>query len=255
MTNEDVLAIRLGNYTKLSEEESHALRMLARDRVRRVGARVDLVREGERPRSVFLILSGWAYRYKTMEDGRRQIVSFLLPGDLCDLNNFVLAEMDHTISALTALQLVELPHERVAQICEEFPRIGRALWWHMLSSISMQRQWTVSLSRSALERIGHLFCELFLRLQTVGLTRGNMCDLPPTQTELAEATGLTPVHVNRTLQEMRAEGLIVLKDRILEIPDLARLQHAVLFTPNYLHLGQAEAGTSVEKDVAPAVEI
>jgi len=234
----DVLGTRLGNYCRLSEDELQALGTLSRDRPRRQRAKTDLIREGEPPRCVFLILSGWAFRYKAMEDGRRQIINFLLPGDMCDLNNFILSEMDHTISALTAIEFVELAHEKVAEIGDLFPRIARAFWWHMLTSASSQRQWTMNLSRSAIERIGHLFCEVFSRLEAVGLTRGNACDLPVTQIELAEATGLTSVHVNRTLQEMRAAGLVILKEKVLEIPDMARLRHAALFTPNYLHLGR-----------------
>lgn len=107
----------------------------------------------------------------------------------------------------------------------------------------MQREWTVSIGqRSALERLGHLFCELFLRLRAVGLTDGDGdgCDLPLTQNDLGEATGLTPVHVNRTLQDMRKAGLVVLEHRRLTVPDLAALQESALFSPNYLHLGIRE---------------
>jgi len=117
------------------------------------------------------------------------------------------------------------------------PRVVQALWWESLVAAATQREWAVSLGqRDATERMAHLFCELFLRLKTVGLTRGNSCDLPLTQPEMGEATGLSAVHVNRTLQELRASGLIVLRDRTLTIPNFEALAEVALFNANYLHL-------------------
>lgn len=205
--------------------------------IRAIAAKRDLIREGDQPQAMFLLASGWACRYKTLADGRRQIVAFLLPGDLCDLHNHVLGAMDHSIGALTPVQYLEVTHDRVAEVVTIYPRLGRALWWQTLVGLAVQREWTLNNGqRSALERIGHLFCELYHRLKGVGLTQGSGYAFPLTQNDLAEATGLTPVHVNRTLQEMRAAGLIVLKDRVLDIPDLDALEDAVLFTPDYLHL-------------------
>lgn len=241
MATNGILARRLGNFIALDADEHAMLARLSAERVRRSGARTDIAREGEPTQVLRLFLSGWACRYRTLEDGRRQILAFLLPGDLCDLNNDVLSELDHSIGALTPVHYVEIQHDRVAHLLAERPRLARAFWWHMLTSFSIQREWTLNLSRSALERLGNLFCELFFRLRAVGLTQGGRYDLPITQIEMAEATGLTPVHVNRTLQEMRSEGLIILKERVLDIPDIAALQHAVLFSPTYLHLGLAAA--------------
>ena len=117
------------------------------------------------------------------------------------------------------------------------PRVTEAMWWDTLVSTSIQREWIVNLGqRDAFERVGHLLCELYLRLDGVGLTMGNSCELPLVQTDLADATGLSAVHVNRTLKELRAAGLIVLKGRMLHIPDLAALKAATMFNPNYLHL-------------------
>jgi CRP-like cAMP-binding protein len=234
---DDMLVRRLGNFARLTVEEQALLRKVARERVRTLGPRADLIHEGEAPQAVYLVLSGWACRHKVLEDGRRQIVAFLVPGDLSDLNNFVLRTMDHSIAAITDLVFAEIAHDRLARIADGHPRIAHALWWDALVSAAVQREWTVNVGvRSAFERIGHLFCELFLRLRGVGLTRGDSCDMPITQAELAEATGMTPVHVNRTLQDMRAGKLIVLKDRVLTIPDLPALQQSVLFSADYLHL-------------------
>ncbi|WP_222926979.1 Crp/Fnr family transcriptional regulator [Sphingomonas gilva] len=235
--DKDALIRRIRCFTSLSTEEEQVLRQLAGERQRNIGPREDIIREGDPPHLVYLVLNGWACRYKTLEDGRRQILAFLLPGDLCDINNNVLQEMDHSIGAITPVTVAQIGHERIADAVAAFPRLSRALWWHTLTSIAIQREWTVNIGqRSAFERIGHLLCELFARLEAVGLTRGTQCDFPLIQTEIAGATGLTPVHVNRTLQELRGEGLIVLGNRVLDIPDMPRLQAASLFVADYLHL-------------------
>jgi CRP-like cAMP-binding protein len=228
---------RMAQSVDLTAEERSVLHDLARDRVRSFDTRDDIVREGEPPRALNLVLSGWVCRYKMLEDGRRQILAFLVPGDLCDLNNYILEEMDHSLTALTPSLVAQIPHGHVDQAIADHPRLARPFWWHSLTVIAMQREWTMNMGqRTAAERLGSLFCELFLRLAAVGLTDGRGCEFPITQIELAEATGLTPVHVNRTLQDMRAAGLIALRNRMLTIPDFERLAAASLFTPDYLHL-------------------
>lgn len=227
---------KLEHFTRLSEADKDALKGLIR-RVRLFEAGTDIIREGERPEHVNLFLAGWAYRYKQLEDGRRQIVAFFVPGDLCDLHVFVLREMDHAIGAITPVRLAQVPREMLIALMDRHPRVTRALWWETLVDAAIQREWTFNLGRrTALERLAHLLCELFIRLRATGLTDGNTCAFPITQIELADATGLTSVHVNRTLKEMRAAGLIILKGRQLTVPDLAALRKAALFNPNYLHL-------------------
>ncbi len=227
---------KLEHFTRLSEADKDALKGLIR-RVRLFEAGTDIIREGERPEHVNLFLAGWAYRYKQLEDGRRQIVAFFVPGDLCDLHVFVLREMDHAIGAITPVRLAQVPREMLIGLMDRHPRVTRALWWETLVDAAIQREWTFNLGRrTALERLAHLLCELFIRLRATGLTDGDSCAFPVTQVELADATGLTNVHVNRTLREMRTSGLIVLKGRQLTIPHLAALQKAALFNPNYLHL-------------------
>jgi len=206
-------------------------------RVRNFAARVDISREGDRPRDVHLILSGWACRYKQLEDGRRQIVSFFLPGDMCDLNVFILKEMDHSIGTITQVTIADLSREFFDEISAGYPRIATALWWETLVNAAIQREWTMNLGqRTAYERMAHLFCEIFFRLRLAGLTDELSCDFPLTQADLAEATGLSKVHVNRTLQELRAANLVILKGRLLTVPSLERLMDAGLFNPNYLHM-------------------
>jgi CRP-like cAMP-binding protein len=230
------LVRKLERYAKLSADDRAALDELVRQNVRRLRAREDIIREGERPTHISLILQGWACRYKVLEDGRRQIISFFLPGDLCDLNVFVLRQMDHSIGAITPLAYAEVRREAFDSVAER-PRVIQAMWWDSLVMAAVQREWTVNLGqRTAFERVAHLLCELFIRLRAVGLTHGSRCELPVTQAELADAIGLTPVHVNRTLQELRAQGLIILQGKELTIPDLERLKDASLFNDNYLHL-------------------
>ncbi|WP_159716417.1 Crp/Fnr family transcriptional regulator [Geminicoccus flavidas] len=231
------LARKLSHFTRLSASDQAALDLLSRQRVRQVNARHDLIREGDRPDHVNLILSGWACRYKTLEDGRRQIIAILLPGDLCDLNIFILRTMDHSMAAITPVTHAEVSREVLEEVTLKQPRITQALWWDALVTAAIQREWSVSLGqRTALERVGHILCELFVRLRMVGLTNGNCCEFPITQVDLADATGLSAVHLNRTLQELRAGELIVLRDRLLTIRDLPALQVLSLFNPNYLHL-------------------
>ena len=231
------LALRLEAYTKLSKQDRESIDRISRKGVRELGARRDLIREGDKPKSVFLILEGWACRYKQLPDGRRQIVALFIPGDICDLNVYILKEMDHSIGAITALKVAEIPGDDFEQLMQDNPRVMQALFWNELVSASVQREWTLNVGqRTAYERLSHLFVELFLRLRTVGMTNGDSCDFPLTQVDVADASGLTAVHVNRTLQELRREGLIELKGRTLTIPDLDALKNAAMFNDNYLHL-------------------
>jgi CRP-like cAMP-binding protein len=219
-----------------------AIERVSRRGVREIGSRRDLIREGDPPRVVNLILEGWACRYKTLPDGRRQIVSLFIPGDLCDLNVYILKEMDHNIGAITALRVAEIGRDDFEQLMIEHPRIMQALFWDELVTVAIQREWTLNVGqRTAYERISHLLCEMFLRLKVVGLADGTSCHFPLTQLDLADATGLTAVHVNRTLQELRRDGLIELHSKTLTIPDLDALKAAAMFNDNYLHLNREGA--------------
>lgn len=239
---ETALISRLEAYTKLSRDDRAALQKLTQNS-RDVPPRRDLIREGDTPNYVHLVLRGWACRYKTTPDGRRSIVSFFMPGDFCDLNIYILKEMDHSIAAITNLRVAQITRSSMDDLMSSHPRVTQALWWHELVGTAVQREWTHNLAaRSAYERLAHLFVETFLRLRTVGLTTGDSCDFPPTQSDLADATGLTAVHVNRTLQELRSDGLIELERKRLRLPDLPRLMDAAMFNPNYLHLEREGAG-------------
>jgi CRP-like cAMP-binding protein len=208
-------------------------------RQRELPPRHDLVREGDTPKYVHLILDGWACRYKTLPDGRRQILSLFVPGDFCDLNIYILKEMDHNIASISRLKVAHINREEMDELTVTRPRITQALWWAELVNAAVQREWTLNVGqRGAYARISHLFLELFFRLRAVGLSDADSCHFPITQSDIADATGLTAVHVNRMLQELREDGLVELDRKRLRLPDLDRLIDTAMFNPNYLHLGR-----------------
>ncbi len=231
------LISKLESFTKLSDDDKLALDK-ATSQVRVYRAREDIICEGDCPEAVLLLLEGYACRYKQLEDGRRQIMAHFVPGDLCDINVFILRQMDHSIATLTPATLALIPRDTMLDLMAHHPRITLALWWSTLVDEATLRAWVVNLGqRSAYERTAHLLCELFFRLRAVGLTNGNSCTLPITQGELGDTLGLTIVHTNRMLQDLRRNGLVELRGKNLTILDLSALQKVALFHPNYLHLG------------------
>lgn len=208
---------------------------------RQLGPREDLIREGDQPDNVHLIVEGFACRYKLLPDGGRQIMAYLVPGDICDLHVAILGEMDHAIGSLSACKVAELPRQTIEELTSKHVRITRALWWATLVDEATLREWITNLGRRpADKRLAHLFCELLIRLQSVGLASENSYEFPVTQGELADTLGLTPVHVNRTLQELRSNDLIAFNGKELTIKDVGRLKAFADFDPNYLHLKKRE---------------
>ena len=232
---------KLESILVLSDEERDVLRNVS-GTIKTVGPRQDLVREGDRPHECCLILEGFAYRYKLTETGKRQIFSFHIPGDIPDLQSLHIDVMDHSLAALTATKAMFIPHETVCDLMRRCPRIGDAFWRDTLIDAAVFREWFMNLGRrEAYGRMAHLLCEFYVRLRAVGLTNGDVCDMPFTQVELADATGVTNVHANRILQELRGEGLITLRAGSLTVLDWERLKEAGEFDPAYLHLKKAAA--------------
>jgi CRP-like cAMP-binding protein len=235
-TQAQAVVRRLGAFRELSESAVTALEKAVRERILRAGAGQDLVSEGEQLDRIRIVLSGWLSRYKTLEDGRRQIVNFVLPGETCDAHAYLLPCIDHSVGTLTPVIYSEIERERFEELVESDRGLAEALWCETLSNSSIQREWALNIGRRiALERVAHLLCEIVERLRPVGLLEGNSCAFPITQTDLADATGLSVVHLNRTLQELRASGLIVLRERVLTISDLDVLKNVGLFDASYLH--------------------
>ena len=222
-------------------EDREALHELYDD-CREIGARRSLIREGDRPDHVLLMIEGWAARYKLVPDGARQITAFLIPGDFCDLHVTILGAMDHGITTLARSKVAFVPRAKIDAITER-PSLIKAFWWATLVDAAVLRAWIVNIGRrDAAEAIGHLFCELYVRMRNVGLVAGRRFDLPLTQEEIADALGLTAVHVNRVLQRMRAERLIEFRQGMLTLLDYERLEQASGFSANYLHIERRVEG-------------
>ncbi len=230
----EALLQRLSAASGVALEDLAPLEALLRTRLRAAPARTDLGEEGEPASGLRVILSGWASRYKLLGNGKRQLLGFLLPGDICDAYMHWLARMDHSIGTLTDVIYADLRRDEAERLIADHPAIARALWVQTLMDIGAQREWTVSLGqRVAFQRLAHLFFDVHLRLRGVGLTNGNRCDFPATQVDIGDAAGLSPVHVNRTLQDLRAAGLITLSHRRLDIRSLPELRAAAMLHPSY----------------------
>jgi CRP-like cAMP-binding protein len=228
---------RLNALRRLSEAGIAAIKTAVQDKILKAAAGEDLVCEGDRPESVRLFLSGWGFRYKVLDDGRRQIVNFILPGDTCDAHVYLFSKLDYSIAALTPVVYSELSREAFERLVSSDTSVAEAFFCEMLAASSIQREWVISLGRrDALERVAHVICELYERLRVVGLVDGNTFAFPVTQMDMADATGLSAVHLNRTLQELRGSGYITLKDRSLTIHDFQALSNTAMFNLNYLHL-------------------
>lgn len=235
------LIARLRHFDAIEAQDLELLERAA-GRVRRLGAHESLVREGDAPRVVHFLLSGYTCRYKVLGDGRRQITALVVPGDSCDLHGLLLQRMDHGVVTLSSCTVAQVSRDALLELAEERPGIARALWWTTLVDEAILREWIGNIGRrTASQRIAHLFCELLVRLQAVGLAPGNAYEFPMTQAELADAAGLSTVHVNRTLQELRGAGVIALRGKQLTVVDVERLKAMAGFDPAYLHLAPPQA--------------
>jgi CRP-like cAMP-binding protein len=186
------------------------------------------------------VLSGLASRYKLLPNGERQIMAFLVPGDLCDAEIFILKEMDHSVAAMSPARVALISGEQMKELLSGQGRIAQALWWGTLTDLAVLRERVVDHGRrDAYERIAHLLYEMLVRYRMVGMTTDETLEFPITQADLADATGLTPMHVSRMLGKLRDENLISLKNKTLTILDPERLKEIAGFNPNYLHLDRA----------------
>jgi CRP-like cAMP-binding protein len=233
----DRLIRKLETLAALSDEAKQALGSLPMS-VKVFGADQDIVREGDCPVECCLVLEGMVFRYLMLDDGRRQIMGFYIPGDIPDLQSLHIKIMDHSVGTLVPTIVGLIPHQSLNNLNARYPRIANALWRDTIVDAAMFRLWMVGLGRkSAHERIAHLFCELLMRFKAVGIAKDALtCEFPMTQTELGDALGLSTVHVNRVVQDLRADGLIILRGSSLHINDWERLQQRAKFNPTYLHL-------------------
>ncbi|WP_336489600.1 Crp/Fnr family transcriptional regulator [Methylobacterium nigriterrae] len=230
---------KLEHGADLSEVERSALEGLTLNR-RSVPARQDIAVYDNTDR-VFLVVSGVAGRYKTLLQGGRRIVSFALPGDLCRMHISGPSARDMRLGALTPCSVVDIPRAKLTELIETHPGIARAMRWLTLMELSRAREWLVNDSRPADRRLAHHFCELLVCLQVVGLAGEHSFPLGISQTDLADAMGISQVHINRVLQALRAGDLIVWSKSVLTIPDVPRLKAFAEFDPGYLDLRPARA--------------
>jgi CRP-like cAMP-binding protein len=230
------LITKLESIADLSAEAKAALSALP-IRLRAFEENADIVRQGDRPRECGLVVEGFVCRYKLLGEGQRQIMSFHIPGDIPDLQSLHIKVMDHSLSALTPTQIAFIPHAAVNEVTRNNPEVASAFWRDTLIDAAVFREWLAGVGRrSAHQRIAHVICEVYVKLQSVGLADGESFQLPVTQAELADALGLSSVHVNRVLQDLRRVGLISYRGRFVVIGDWDGLQAAGDFDPGYLHL-------------------
>ncbi|WP_311275235.1 Crp/Fnr family transcriptional regulator [Methylobacterium sp. WCS2018Hpa-22] len=236
------MVIKLESISTLTEEERQAVETLP-VRAQAFRADHDIVRDGETATQCCLILEGWACRYKIMGEGKRQIFSFHIGGDIPDLQSLHIPRMDHSLATMTDATVAFIPHEAMRDLTYRFPRLAAVLWRDTLVDAGIFRQWMACMGqRSAYEHLAHLFCELYLKQEAVGLAGEHRCSLPMTQADLGDATGVSSVHINRTLQEMRGNGLITLRSNTLVILAWDKLVRAAEFDETYLHLRKQSAG-------------
>ena len=213
----------------------------ATENPRTYAAKQDMIREGDRPGPVFVVLDGWACRYKILPSGSRQIMAFLLPGDACDLHIGMLSEMDHSLQAITPARVALIPGDEMAVMLEDYPRIATAMYKAQLIDEGTLRAWIVSMGRrSSIERVAHLMCELYLRtIVANGIPEGEVA-LPISQIVFADALGMTPVHINRILRELREAGAMAFSRGNLRVIDPVKLVQIAGFDENYLHRRQKQ---------------
>jgi CRP-like cAMP-binding protein len=230
------LITRLSHFARLSERDMHALAQLTTLK-RNFRSATDLVSEGDAPIGLIVVLDGMLCRYRITSDGRRQILTFVLPGDFCGIHNSLVQRMDHGIATIGPSSISITARERVVHILRESPWINEVLWWSNLQELSVEREHLVSLGRrNAHARVACLLCELVWRLEAVGLCEGDEVRLPMTQTDLADALGLTPIHVNRVLHDFRNKRLIAMNRSRLRLLDFEKLVQIADVSRNYLHL-------------------
>jgi CRP-like cAMP-binding protein len=230
------LIVKLESIAPVSDEERRAIVALPMT-IRHVREDQDIVGDQDRPSQCCLMLEDLACRYKVLPGGKRQIHSFHIPGDIPDLQSLHLDIMDHNLGTLVSCKVGFIQHETVRNFIRSHPRIGDIFWRDTLIDAAVFREWIANVGRrEAYGRVAHLLCELYVRLRAVRLANGKAYGLPITQAELADATGMTTVHVNRSLKRLREDGLIRLGKRSVIIEDWAGLQTAGEFDPTYLHL-------------------
>ncbi len=232
------LANKLEQYDVLSDEERAVLARLP-EREGEVPKGKDIVVEGSHPTHSTLLIEGFCARYTLLPNGKRQITAIHIPGDFVDLHSFLVKKMDHGVVCLTPCRIAEVPHQSLKLVTNEHPHLLRLLWLNTLVDGAIHRQWLVATgAQNAVSHMAHFICEMYVRLTSIGKAEQYRFHLPMTQTELGDALGLSGVHANRSLQELRGQGLVSWQGNNVEILDWSRLQEFGMFDPTYLSVQQ-----------------
>jgi CRP-like cAMP-binding protein len=201
------------------------------------------IREADAPTSCGILVSGFAYRQKLAGDGQRQIVALHIPGDGLDFQSLFLDVADHSVQMLTRGEVAFVGRSELQNLARSRAAIGHAILVKILVEASIFREWVLNVGRrDSRSRLAHLLCEFAVRLEAEALADEYSYELPMTQEQLADALGLTPVHVNRTLKTLEAEGLITRSRRVVSFPDWRRIREAGDFNQRYLHLEPQTSG-------------
>ena len=233
---------KMENFTAFSDMERRRLDDLVFKNRKHSASKEDFASEGSRPDYCHVIISGLACRYKMLPNGERQILAFLIPGDICDAEIFVVNKLDHSIAAMTPTTTALISPEVMKLLLRETSSLGEALWWGTLTDLSVLRERIVGGRRSAYVRIAHLFYEMLVRYRMVNLTNGDSFDFPITQVDLADATGITSIHANRMLKKLNSDGLIKFSGGVVTVINASRLKDVAQFSGAYLHLDCVHSG-------------
>jgi CRP-like cAMP-binding protein len=197
----------------------------------------DIVRDGQTVDQCCMLVDGYLFRHKIAADGKRQIVSWHVPGDIPDLYSLHLDPIDHNITALGPAVICFISHHPFKEMLNASPGLTHIFWRETLVDSALFREWVVSLGkRDALARIAHMICELATRLRVVGLATEDRFQFPASQVDVADATGMTPVHANRMIQQLRAKGLIEWEGQTIRLLNFEGLKSLADFDEAYLHL-------------------
>lgn len=220
----------------LSDHDAAALEAAA-TRTQDYAAKRVMIRENVPLTQCTLLLSGFVERFKDTPEGRRQILAIHVPGDFVDLHSYPLKRLEHSVAALTPVTVATFPHSDIRNITAASPTLTELLWRSTLIDAAINREWIVSVgARGASVRLAHLLCEMYVRLERIGMTREDEFDFPVTQIDLADATGLTAVHANRMLRQLRERNLVEFRHGLVKIFDWPALKAFAGFDPRYLFL-------------------
>jgi len=224
------LTAKLEQFTRFDPSERLRLDELISEKTKHYARGQHIISVGDKIDEIHLVLDGLATRSKMLKDGSRQLMAFLVPGDLCDLEVFVLNAMDHDIVALVETKCAVISAADIEQLLTESSNLTRAFWWSTMTDSAVLREWIVNHgSRDALARIAHIVCELLIRHRIVGHTVDNTFAFPMTQDDLADATGMTTIHLNRSLKQLREDGLLEWRSKVMTVLDFERLSRVAQY--------------------------